>query len=469
MSCPSAANALELGLIWEFLPVVGADYTNWVSGDPFTGGFGWAAPTYPDTDLAVRQTFGIKVNNATGPSGENTVAINYTNPSDGRGAFMYFTPVTTGTTIVSGFPTVQWGGWNAQGAKLTFDLKIDSTWVNLLVSNGWTPAVTGIFGQLCAIIAQSGNIELEYSFDPALGGGVGVSGSNIVMRWSLLRYLVGAGATTTFTTSTVPMDEWLSFTVAWVCGTTPDGVSIASDGALYVAYQPKVGGTITTLYNHTCYPLYLNRTLTIDPSQDAGIAAPWPAPDYNYATAVEIADGLTTGNMLGEWANIKLTAIELTESPPPPVTPPTQQRAPYVFFSREITERQVETRWTRMFLQMLVADAPPVPPPLGVISLVTITGTITDQNGNMVTSGRLHIKPRNFINVGGQYLISKTETTYDVTGPLDLQLAPSGGIIYDVEFDPTPEDEDTPRNLKAGFWKDKWLIPDVGPVDIADL
>lgn len=156
-----------------------------------------------------------------------------------------------------------------------------------------------------------------------------------------------------------------------------------------------------------------------------------------------------------------------SEIPVTPLPGPPMQRASYVFFSNQITEKQVETRLTKTFLQILYTDPPATGTP-GTLTLTEVTGVIKDEEGNTL-SGRLYVKPSNIITVDNLYLISTETTEYDVTGAISLFLAPSETVTYLAEFDPTPEDVDTPRNLKLGYWRDTWTIPDVGSIDIAEL
>lgn len=167
--------------------------------------------------------------------------------------------------------------------------------------------------------------------------------------------------------------------------------------------------------------------------------------------------------LLGPTRSLSVTRLDSV-----PITVPPMQRASYVFFSNTITEKQVETRLTRTYLQMLVSNPDASTPGPGVLTLTNIIGNLYDQNGNVLTTGRLYITPRNIITVGSQFLISKQTVTYNVTGPINLFLAPSNTVIYNVEFDPNPADP-RPINLKPGYWFDQWLVPFGGPVDIATL
>jgi hypothetical protein len=157
------------------------------------------------------------------------------------------------------------------------------------------------------------------------------------------------------------------------------------------------------------------------------------------------------------------------ETPSTPTAPPIQ-RASYLLFSKEIVEKQIETRLARTYAQILLTDPPASVNPT-TLSLVTITGHIYDQLGNIKTSGRLYIQPVAPIQVTSTYLIGTNITSYDIpgSGNISLQLAPSNGTAYRVEYDPNPADTSTPLSLKAGYFRTTWLVPNSGPVDIATL
>ena len=144
------------------------------------------------------------------------------------------------------------------------------------------------------------------------------------------------------------------------------------------------------------------------------------------------------------------------------------QRASYVYFSGDIVERQAEARLTKTFLQILYTDPPPAASP-GTLGLTEVTGSIMDQEGNVITYGTLRIKPDDFIIVDGTYLVTPATYEYSVTGALSIMLAPSSTVRYTVEFDPDPNDTVTPINLKMGYFKNRWLIPAVASINIVDL
>jgi hypothetical protein len=158
--------------------------------------------------------------------------------------------------------------------------------------------------------------------------------------------------------------------------------------------------------------------------------------------------------------------IELGTCSADAVVPP-MQRASYVFFSNSIVEKQAEARLTRTYLQLLTADTPAATAPV-VLTLTEVTGNLYDQEGNTITTGSLHIAPRSYIVVDEQ-LIAAIPVTYNITGPVSINLAPSSTVFYDVEYDPDPNDTATPRNLKSGFFRAVWQIPNTGIVDISDL
>lgn len=149
------------------------------------------------------------------------------------------------------------------------------------------------------------------------------------------------------------------------------------------------------------------------------------------------------------------------------VAVPPMQRASYVFFSKDIVEKQIQTRFTNTYLMLLAADPPPAPAP-STLTLVTVNGNLYNQEGGTVTTGQLLITPRSPISADDE-LVAAVTIKYTVTGALSINLAPSNGVLYDVEFDPTPEDTETPINLKSGYFRDVWDIPGSGPVNVATL
>jgi hypothetical protein len=150
-----------------------------------------------------------------------------------------------------------------------------------------------------------------------------------------------------------------------------------------------------------------------------------------------------------------------------PTVPPLQ-RASYILFSQSIVEKQAETRLTKSGLMLLAADPPPAGAAPVTITLTEITGNLVDQNGNTITTGMLLITPRSPIVVQDQ-LITTVTVRYTVTGPLSINLASSGSVRYDVQYDPTPSDTVTPVNLKPGFWKAIWEVPNVTSIDVSAL
>jgi hypothetical protein len=148
-----------------------------------------------------------------------------------------------------------------------------------------------------------------------------------------------------------------------------------------------------------------------------------------------------------------------------PVLP--MQRASYIIFSNSVVEKQVETRLTKTYLQVLASDTPSPSSPVS-LSLTTINGNLYDQEGNVITFGKLTFRPRGFLVVDGQ-LIGANAIEYTITGFITINLAPSNGVLYDVEYDPYPADTETPNNMKPGYFRDVWNIPSTGPVDLADL
>jgi hypothetical protein len=148
-----------------------------------------------------------------------------------------------------------------------------------------------------------------------------------------------------------------------------------------------------------------------------------------------------------------------------PVLP--MQRASYIIFSNAVTEKQIETRLTKTYLQVLASDTPSPSSPVS-LSLTTINGNLYDQEGNVITFGKLTFRPRGFLVVDGQ-LIGANAIEYTITGFITINLAPSNGVLYDVEYDPYPADTETPNNMKPGYFRDVWNIPSTGPVDLADL
>lgn len=233
--------------------------------------------------------------------------------------------------------------------------------------------------------------------------------------------------------------DWVNLRIEWKSGTpTGAGVSftdVASDGYIRVWLGDE--------------PLF--------DVQDCSLYWEFYWDGFNYGNAI------WTGysGMSGQVANLTLFG-ESVIAPVPPL-----QRAGYVLFSNDIVERQAETRLTRTYLQILTADPPATVSP-DVLTLTEVTGDLYDQEGGTVTTGRLYITPRDFIVVG-IHLIAKKTVAYDITGPISLNLAASDGVLYDVEYDPDPDDTTTPLNLKSGFWRDVWDIPAASSVDISDL
>jgi hypothetical protein len=158
------------------------------------------------------------------------------------------------------------------------------------------------------------------------------------------------------------------------------------------------------------------------------------------------------------WMEVPSTAI-LPDIPP-------MQRASYVYFSNAIVEKQAETRFTKTYVSVLAADTAVQATP-AVLSLVNIVGTIYNQ-GVPITSGQLRITPRGHVTIDN-HKIAPVTVLYTIVGTLDINLAPSQGTLYDVEYDSDPTDTVTPIRQKTGYFKDVWDIPLTGPVDVADL
>lgn len=251
------------------------------------------------------------------------------------------------------------------------------------------------------------------------------------------------------------VDQWHTWTAVWQTGTA-SGSAIAADGW----FQVLLDGVV--IYSYEGLDITPNRfphtEAEIGPTA-AGLDAD---PDkYYYCNSI----WLGYFGLPGETTNISFGTTGVTEVQAPPM-----QRASYVLFSKEIVEKQVETQLAHTYTQLLVTNPPASESPAS-LSLVTITGHIYDQLGNIKTSGRLYIQPVAPIQVSSTYLIGANTTTYDIpgTGDISLQLAPSNGTAYLVKFDPDPADTDTPISLKAGYFSNRWLVPASGPVDISTL
>ncbi len=111
----------------------------------------------------------------------------------------------------------------------------------------------------------------------------------------------------------------------------------------------------------------------------------------------------------------------------------------------------------------------PGTPGSGIWTLVT--GSLYDaRTGAKVTSGKLYIRPNNFIN-NGNHLVAPKTVSYTIpgTGNISITLAQSNGVDYTVEFDPNPADTVTPLKQKPGYFANVWTVPVSGPVDISDL
>jgi hypothetical protein len=105
------------------------------------------------------------------------------------------------------------------------------------------------------------------------------------------------------------------------------------------------------------------------------------------------------------------------------------------------------------------------------LTTTTITGSLYDATtGAKYTTGCLHIQPQSFIRDGDD-LVAAISVTYDIpgSGNISLALAPSNGVSYIVQFDPTPTETDTPMQLKSGYFRDVWVVPVSGPVNITSL
>jgi hypothetical protein len=102
---------------------------------------------------------------------------------------------------------------------------------------------------------------------------------------------------------------------------------------------------------------------------------------------------------------------------------------------------------------------------------IAITGSLYDADtGLKVTSGRLHIKPKNFIR-DHCHLVIPITVTYDIpeSGDIEMTLAPSNGVPYTVEYEADVTDPTIPFRMRPGYFINSWTIPASGPVNIAAL
>lgn len=103
---------------------------------------------------------------------------------------------------------------------------------------------------------------------------------------------------------------------------------------------------------------------------------------------------------------------------------------------------------------------------------IHITGSLYNQHGEVITFGRLVIKPKNFITQANELFMFSANTVYvniPPDGVLSFFLAPSNGVLYVVEYDSNPSDLLTPVPRKIGYFRDVWDVPENGPIDIATL
>jgi len=104
-------------------------------------------------------------------------------------------------------------------------------------------------------------------------------------------------------------------------------------------------------------------------------------------------------------------------------------------------------------------------------TLITITGSLYHPStGAKLTSGALIVTPST-IFISNAELVSTASVSIAVpgSGNLSFSLAYNGAASYRVEFDPTPSDTTTPIALKSGYFRNDWLLPSSGPVNIATL
>jgi hypothetical protein len=95
--------------------------------------------------------------------------------------------------------------------------------------------------------------------------------------------------------------------------------------------------------------------------------------------------------------------------------------------------------------------------PTRVGPVTQVTGQLLDPQGNIVTSGRIVLTPQSFlVNIDALASASPTSIELNSSGDLEFQIVPGE---YLCEFDPDPDDEDTPLPLKAGYFAATWVIP----------
>lgn len=106
------------------------------------------------------------------------------------------------------------------------------------------------------------------------------------------------------------------------------------------------------------------------------------------------------------------------------------------------------------------------------MTTVTVTGTLYTPAGLPCTTGVLRLRPRDMIPTTGGYVAPFT-ITYPLpsSGVLALPLAPSSSVLYDVEYDPDPDDLETPLPLKRHYFTDIWQVSPTpsGTVDVVHV
>lgn len=204
----------------------------------------------------------------------------------------------------------------------------------------------------------------------------------------------------------------------------------------------------------------------------SGLAPSLSIANYFVATVIS-ATASTTGELsvaVQFTASVAVAAtVDATLDDWAPAAIPPMDRASYVLFSKEIVERQVLTKYTGGYLQILVAQTTPIAS--DPLTLTEISGRLYDSNGILINSGRLYIQARSFITLDNTYLFTPSLVTYDIQENTEIVifLAPSETVLYDIQFDPTPDDTTIPKNLKRGYFKAIWQVPDTDVVDITNV
>lgn len=401
----------------------------------FGGGGAWTADTQADIVAVPGSIVGISHNFSTAPgvakSRSATIMLTGVAQDGTGGTHVGLVTVTNANTTTS-------GGYGSYATISVPIIAMNRLAVRYNSSGG--PAVTG-GGGVIAIQSSAANIW-------NLGGDSNqsgfIAGSNLYDRGAML-----SSVDTVPQSSPAPLGPISITGVTWASNNAP---GLAASGKSWTLEPYKNGSAVGS--GATIFETATSGTATF---------AAVPLVDGDTFGIHAIASVIAPTNTGPFWWSLR--AFDTATPLPPPILP--IQRAGYVLFSDSIVEKQVETRLTKTYLQILVADPPAAVSP-ATLGLTEVVGNLYDQEGNVITFGRLTMTPRSPITVDGE-LIAPMTVTYDITGPVSINLAPSNGVLYDVQYDPTASDTVTPKNLKSGYFADVWDIPDAVSVDITDL